>query len=293
MHSAVEEGPNKRKLADPHPVSKKRRRRRCTCKNCKCLRKYCECFEAGKDCDPELCTCVGCKNTPGAELDPEAERERLEKRATHNNASKSQEGCKCKNGGKRKCLVFYCRCFREGKACTSKCRCKGNCGNDVGGEDAKAKAQTEQDNRKAEKKAKDTAKYREWTLFKNSKPDESSGSFAPPSHDTASLPSLPGTTQDCDTPLTQERPGPRRVLPILPILPREEFTMTASQGCVAQCDLLAALDPSDDAFHHVWLSNPFHTLDPCDEQGYHTPVAPDDSTSNLRAVDDEFVSQFF
>ena len=35
----------------------------CTCKKSKCLKKYCECFAAGRDC-AEDCTCIDCGNTP-------------------------------------------------------------------------------------------------------------------------------------------------------------------------------------------------------------------------------------
>lgn len=35
----------------------------CRCKKSNCLKRYCECFQAGKPCDPSLCRCVDCKNT--------------------------------------------------------------------------------------------------------------------------------------------------------------------------------------------------------------------------------------
>lgn len=34
----------------------------CKCKRSRCLKKYCECFEAGKACS-DMCSCVGCENT--------------------------------------------------------------------------------------------------------------------------------------------------------------------------------------------------------------------------------------
>lgn len=35
----------------------------CTCKRSNCLKKYCVCFTAGLDCDPEKCRCLNCKDT--------------------------------------------------------------------------------------------------------------------------------------------------------------------------------------------------------------------------------------
>jgi protein lin-54 len=37
-------------------------KRGCKCKRSKCLKKYCECFNAGAKCNPEICQCEGCKN---------------------------------------------------------------------------------------------------------------------------------------------------------------------------------------------------------------------------------------
>jgi len=34
----------------------------CRCKRSKCLKKYCECYNAGVKCNPEICQCVGCHN---------------------------------------------------------------------------------------------------------------------------------------------------------------------------------------------------------------------------------------
>ena len=31
----------------------------CTCKRSNCLKKYCECYQEGKDCG-SLCKCIGC-----------------------------------------------------------------------------------------------------------------------------------------------------------------------------------------------------------------------------------------
>ena len=34
----------------------------CRCKRSKCLKKYCECYNAGVKCNPEICQCNGCHN---------------------------------------------------------------------------------------------------------------------------------------------------------------------------------------------------------------------------------------
>lgn len=38
----------------------------CNCKKSKCLKKYCECFQAGIICN-QYCKCSGCKNFEGCE----------------------------------------------------------------------------------------------------------------------------------------------------------------------------------------------------------------------------------
>jgi hypothetical protein len=35
----------------------------CSCPKSKCIALYCDCFKAGRRCDPTTCTCLGCKNT--------------------------------------------------------------------------------------------------------------------------------------------------------------------------------------------------------------------------------------
>lgn len=34
----------------------------CRCKRSKCQKKYCECFQAGVKCNPDICQCDGCEN---------------------------------------------------------------------------------------------------------------------------------------------------------------------------------------------------------------------------------------
>lgn len=37
----------------------------CRCKRSKCLKKYCECYNGGVRCNPEICQCEGCRNLGG------------------------------------------------------------------------------------------------------------------------------------------------------------------------------------------------------------------------------------
>lgn len=43
------------------PVVVKKKKTGCTCSKTNCLKRYCECFSAGKMCTPE-CACYGCHN---------------------------------------------------------------------------------------------------------------------------------------------------------------------------------------------------------------------------------------
>ena len=40
----------------------------CNCKNSQCLKLYCDCFSAMGYCDPSVCSCQGCSNTPENEV---------------------------------------------------------------------------------------------------------------------------------------------------------------------------------------------------------------------------------
>lgn len=97
----------------------------CNCVRSQCLKLYCSCFHNGKVCKPDVCTCVGCRNT---EKDDEglrfaAVQQALEKRPDAFQV-KTRElglGCACKNN---RCIRKYCECFRTNLQCTDKCTCR-------------------------------------------------------------------------------------------------------------------------------------------------------------------------
>lgn len=99
----------------------------CNCVRSQCLKLYCTCFQAGRECDPSICTCIDCLNT---ESDANGRRMRainalLEKRPdAFKPKSKVKErgsGCACKNN---QCIKKYCECFRTSLKCTKKCSCR-------------------------------------------------------------------------------------------------------------------------------------------------------------------------
>jgi hypothetical protein len=73
----------------------------CNCIRSRCLKLYCGCFQAGKACDPKICTCIGCLNT---EEDVGGQRrvaiqQCLEKRPNAFQVKPKEVGmgCACKN----------------------------------------------------------------------------------------------------------------------------------------------------------------------------------------------------
>jgi hypothetical protein len=75
----------------------------CNCIRSRCLKLYCTCFQKGKVCNPEFCSCVGCLNTEGDEggQRQNAVQVTLEKRPDAFQTKKKQRelgsGCACKN----------------------------------------------------------------------------------------------------------------------------------------------------------------------------------------------------
>jgi len=84
----------------------------CRCKNSKCLKRYCVCFERGELCG-DSCTCENCENVAGSAALREA-------RAAIAEQPPSRGGCTCK---KSRCLKRYCDCFRDGVKCVAACKC--------------------------------------------------------------------------------------------------------------------------------------------------------------------------
>lgn len=79
----------------------------CQCKKSRCLKKYCDCFAAGKACGA-LCGCQDCHNFSDTAI------------------KAKPDFCSCSRNG---CATGYCVCRAAGRSCGHKCRCTGckNC----------------------------------------------------------------------------------------------------------------------------------------------------------------------
>ncbi|KAJ1454512.1 hypothetical protein M885DRAFT_618088 [Pelagophyceae sp. CCMP2097] len=88
----------------------------CACKNSRCLKRYCVCFERGETCD-DNCRCLSCANVAG-NTDLIAARGLV--------PLTRRSGCRCTRS---KCLKRYCECFAARIKCNlSICKCI-DCGN--------------------------------------------------------------------------------------------------------------------------------------------------------------------
>lgn len=108
---------------------------RCKCKNSRCLKLYCVCFQNGDVCSRD-CGCTSCANniensTEYGDRTTAIRRIILRKLDSFHPITKkrSREGCSCKRS---RCLLKYCECFSGGIFCTGGCSCK-NCENHQNG----------------------------------------------------------------------------------------------------------------------------------------------------------------
>mmetsp|Transcript_16946 Transcript_16946/g.28867 ORF Transcript_16946/g.28867 Transcript_16946/m.28867 type:complete len:367 (+) Transcript_16946:65-1165(+) len=110
------------------------KRKKCNCKNSKCLKLYCECFASKMYCDD--CNCIGCSNTPenkeivknaiSATLsrNPKAFSDKIKYQDACSDQGQvfgqHRKGCHCK---KSHCLKKYCECYQAGILCGDNCKC--------------------------------------------------------------------------------------------------------------------------------------------------------------------------
>jgi hypothetical protein len=107
----------------------------CSCPKSKCIALYCDCFKAGRRCNPDTCSCLGCKNTIGESGEHGARTKAIRSilarnpRAfvtagignTFHKLPPGEVACNCVRS---RCLKLYCSCFQSGKACNEKvCSC--------------------------------------------------------------------------------------------------------------------------------------------------------------------------
>ena len=108
--------PTKRRAAAP---AKAPPPARCNCRKSRCLKLYCECFKAGRDCGAH-CRCTDCANSG-------ADRE-LVAQARAKTTVRTRTCCTCPRSG---CTRRYCECFKAGVGCGDDCQCR-NCVNPHG-----------------------------------------------------------------------------------------------------------------------------------------------------------------
>mmetsp|Transcript_11290 Transcript_11290/g.21119 ORF Transcript_11290/g.21119 Transcript_11290/m.21119 type:complete len:795 (-) Transcript_11290:1146-3530(-) len=105
----------------------------CSCPRSKCIKLYCDCFQAGNFCSPE-CSCKSCKNT-ALENGPGGQRTRAIQNilarnpfAFHKDKDILEKlnnrapgiNCRCVRS---QCLKLYCDCFQAGQVCGDNCLC--------------------------------------------------------------------------------------------------------------------------------------------------------------------------
>lgn len=101
----------------------------CNCKKTRCLKLYCECFQAQRYC--YSCNCFDCYNILEHESSRREAMKLVNERSSKIIKSKASEevgssvGCNCKQS---RCLKKYCECFLASAFCGSHCKCK-SCSN--------------------------------------------------------------------------------------------------------------------------------------------------------------------
>ena len=110
-------------------IEEKTKKSKCSCKNSKCLKFYCECFSKGKYCFD--CSCNNCQNKEeNQNILLQKYNDKFNQNLKINtqiNIVRKKWKCNCKNSN---CNKNYCDCFHNGKHCTANCKCV-NCKNRI------------------------------------------------------------------------------------------------------------------------------------------------------------------
>ena len=117
---------------------------KCSCRQSKCIKLYCDCFSVQKYCDD--CNCKDCENYEGNAAVDEARKSVIRRQpkafekkfvtadgdkaieVKEKSGAKHARGCNC---AKSKCMKNYCECFQMNIGCNPKCKCVG-CKNPMG-----------------------------------------------------------------------------------------------------------------------------------------------------------------